>query len=94
MRKAKAQALWDKATIFADAAMKRLEDQGIFERVVTPDTDDEIAKAALHEAFKLALGARQRERSTCCRSAGAHIHEATAAYRCRDARPSSCQWRH
>jgi hypothetical protein len=56
MRKAEAQALWDKATTFADAAMKRLEEQGVVERVVIPDTDDDIAKAALHEAFKLALG--------------------------------------
>jgi hypothetical protein len=36
--------------------MKRLEDQGAVERVVVPDTDDDIAKKALHEAFKLALG--------------------------------------
>ena len=56
MRKAEAQALWDKATIFADAAMKRLEEQGVVERVVVPDTDDAIAKACLHEVFKLALG--------------------------------------
>ena len=56
MREAEAQALWDKATTFADAAMKRLEDQGVVERVVVPDTDDDIAKKALHEAFKLALG--------------------------------------
>src|SRR5262249_51288351 len=45
MRKAEAQALWDKATIFADAAMQRLEEQGVVERVVVPDTDDAIAKA-------------------------------------------------
>jgi hypothetical protein len=56
MRKAEAQALWDKATTLADAAMKRLEDQGVVERVVIPDTDDDIAKNALREAFKLALG--------------------------------------
>jgi hypothetical protein len=56
MRKAEAQALWDKASALADAAMKRLEDQGAVERVVVPDTDDDIAKKALHEAFKLALG--------------------------------------
>jgi hypothetical protein len=56
MRKAEAQVLWDNATTLADAAMKRLEDQGVVERVVIPDTDGEIAKQALHEAFKLALG--------------------------------------
>jgi hypothetical protein len=56
MRKAEAQAWWDNATTFADAAMKRLEEQGVVERVVVPDTDDDIAKAALHEAFKLTLG--------------------------------------
>ena len=56
MRKAEAQALWDKATTFADAAMKRLEEQGALERVAVPDTDDDIAKKALHEAFRLALG--------------------------------------
>jgi len=56
MRKAEAQALWDKASALADAAMKRLEDQGAVECVVVPDTDDDIAKKALHEAFKLALG--------------------------------------
>src|SRR5258708_24516516 len=55
MRKAGAQALWDKATTFADTAMKRLEEQGAVERVVIPDTDDEIANRALHEALKLAL---------------------------------------
>jgi len=36
--------------------MKRLEDQGVVERVVIPDTDDEIAKPALREAFKLPSG--------------------------------------
>jgi hypothetical protein len=56
MGKAEAQALWDKATTFADAAMKRLEEQGVVERVVIPDTDDEIAKQALHEAFRLTFG--------------------------------------
>src|SRR5258706_9676334 len=56
MRKAEAQALWDKASALADAAMKRLEDSGAVERVVNPDTDDDIAKKALHEALKLALG--------------------------------------
>jgi hypothetical protein len=56
MRKADAQALWDKATTLADAAMKRLEEQGVVERVVIPDTDDDIAKKALREAFTLALG--------------------------------------
>jgi hypothetical protein len=56
MRKAEAQVLWDRAATLAEAAMERLEDQGVVERVVIPDTDDEIAKQALHEAFKLALG--------------------------------------
>ena len=56
MRKAGAQALWDKASTLADAAMKRLEERGVVERVVAPDTDDAIAKAALREAFTLALG--------------------------------------
>jgi hypothetical protein len=56
MRKAEAQALWDKATTFADAAMKRLEEQGAVERVVVPDTDDDIAKEVLREAFRLTFG--------------------------------------
>ena len=56
MRKAEAQALWDEASTLADGAMKRLEEQGVVERLVVPDTDDAIAKACLHEAFKLALG--------------------------------------
>jgi hypothetical protein len=56
MRKAEAQALWDKASTLADAAMKRLEDQGVVERVVVPDTDNDLAKKALHEALKLTLG--------------------------------------
>ena len=56
MRKAEAQALWDKASTLADAAMERLAEQGVVEHVVVPDTDDAIAKTALHEALKLALG--------------------------------------
>jgi hypothetical protein len=56
MRKAEAQALWDEASNLADAAMQRLEEQGVAERVVVPDTDDAIAKACLHEAFTMALG--------------------------------------
>jgi hypothetical protein len=56
MRKAEAQALWDKASTLADAAMERLAEQGVVERVTVPDTDDDIAKKALHEAFTLAFG--------------------------------------
>jgi hypothetical protein len=56
MRKAEAQALWDEASTLADAAMKRLEEQGVVGRVVVPDTDDAIAKACLHEAFTMSLG--------------------------------------
>jgi len=56
MRKAEAQALWDEASTLADAAMKRLEEQGVVERVVVPDTDDAIAKACLREAFTMSLG--------------------------------------
>jgi hypothetical protein len=56
MWKAEAQALWDEASTLADAAMQRLEEQGVVERVVVPDTNDAIAKACLHEAFKLVLG--------------------------------------
>jgi hypothetical protein len=56
MRKAEAQALWDQASTLADAAMGRLEDDGVVERVVVPDTDDAIAKKCLREAFKMALG--------------------------------------
>jgi hypothetical protein len=36
--------------------MKLLEEQGVVDRVVVPDTDDAIAKACLREAFKIALG--------------------------------------
>src|SRR5215475_13394611 len=39
LRKAEAQALWDKASTLADLAIQRLEDQGLVERVVVPDTD-------------------------------------------------------
>ena len=56
MRKAEAQALWDKASTLADAAMQRLEAQGVVERVVVPDTDDAIAKECLREAIKMTLG--------------------------------------
>ena len=56
MRKAEAQALWDEASTLADLAMQRLEEQGVVERVVVPDTDDAIAKACLREAFTMALG--------------------------------------
>jgi len=44
-------SLVDEARSFADAIMKRLEEQGGVERVVIPDTDDEIAKRVLHEAL-------------------------------------------
>ena len=37
MRKAEAQALWDEASTLADAAIQRLEEQGVVERVVIPD---------------------------------------------------------
>src|SRR5258708_505410 len=56
MRKSEAQALWDKASTLADAAMERLAEQGVVERVTVPDTDDDIAKKALREAFELAFG--------------------------------------
>ncbi len=36
--------------------MKRLEEQGVVERVVAPDADDATAEEALREAVKLALG--------------------------------------
>src|SRR5712671_4125980 len=81
MRKAEAHALWDQASTLADAAMKRLEAQGVVERAVVPDTDDDLAKKALHEAFKLALGPRQCKGPISCRSVGAHVHEAKAAQR-------------
>jgi hypothetical protein len=54
MRKAEAQVLWDRAATLADAAMGRLEDDGVVERVVVPDTDDAIAKGCLREAHRLA----------------------------------------
>jgi hypothetical protein len=85
MRKAEAQALWDQASTLADAAMGRLEDDGVVERVVVPDTDDAIAKDDPRPW--------QCEQSTGGGSAGAHIH-ATAAYRRRGARPYNCQWGH
>jgi hypothetical protein len=56
MRRAEAQALWDQASTLADIAMKWLEQQGVVERVVVPDTDDAIAKDCLREAFKMTLG--------------------------------------
>jgi hypothetical protein len=36
--------------------MERLAEQGGVEHVTVPDTDDDIAKKALHEAFTLAFG--------------------------------------
>ena len=72
MRKAEAQALWDEASILADAAMQRLEEQGVVERVVVPDTDDAVAKECLREAFKLALGPG---------NVAGRLHEAEAARR-------------
>jgi tetratricopeptide (TPR) repeat protein/pimeloyl-ACP methyl ester carboxylesterase len=44
--------------------------------------------------MQLVSPARQCETSTGGGSAGAHIHEAAAACRRRDARPSNCQWGH
>ncbi len=58
MRRAQAQALSAKASTLADVAMKRLEEQGVVERVVAPDADDATAEEALREAVKLALGPR------------------------------------
>jgi hypothetical protein len=55
-RKAEAKVLWDRATTLADAAMKRLGQEGVVERVVVPDSDDAIAKGCLREAIKMALG--------------------------------------
>jgi hypothetical protein len=52
MRKAEAQALWDQVSTLAAAAIGRLEDDGVVERSVVPDTDDAIAKECLREAFK------------------------------------------
>jgi hypothetical protein len=56
MRKAEAQALWDKAATLADAAMERLAEQGVVERAPIPDSDDEIAKQALQAACTLTFG--------------------------------------
>jgi hypothetical protein len=56
MRKAEAQALWDQVSTLAAAAIGRLEDDGVVERSVVPDTDDAIAEECLREVLKMVLG--------------------------------------
>jgi hypothetical protein len=58
MRKREADPLWAQARILADKAVAKMIEDGLveFSAADVPDTDEEIAKAALKEACVLALG--------------------------------------
>jgi hypothetical protein len=56
MRRATATKAWSKARTKADAFIETLEAHDILPAVVIPDSDEEMAKAALREAAVLALG--------------------------------------
>jgi hypothetical protein len=56
MRKAEAEALWAKAAGVADRFIKIMEDAGELPEVVVPDSEEAMAKEALREACKIALG--------------------------------------
>jgi hypothetical protein len=63
MRKAEALEAWGEARKGADEYLSTLETQGLVANTTVPDSDDEKAKAALHELAKIALGpGRERER--------------------------------
>jgi hypothetical protein len=55
MHKAEAMAARRTACELADTIMKNFEAQGIIPEVVIPDSDDDIAKAALREAVIIAV---------------------------------------
>ena len=56
MRKADAMQAWDAARAQADDFIGALEAKGLVASTPVPDSDEEKAKAALHEAAVLALG--------------------------------------
>lgn len=56
MRRAEAQKLWDAARAQASKYIAALETKGIIATTPVPDSDEEMAKAALHECAVLALG--------------------------------------
>jgi hypothetical protein len=56
MRKPEAAEVWAVAKTLADTAIRGLELQGALEAFPLSNTDEALAKAALHEAAKIALG--------------------------------------
>jgi hypothetical protein len=56
MRRAEADAAWGAAAALADNAMAGLEAQGLVTGDALPNSDEGLAKAALHEVALLALG--------------------------------------
>lgn len=56
MRKAEADVLWARAAEQAKRFIKIMEDAGELPDVVIPGTEAEMARLALEEAFKLAVG--------------------------------------
>jgi hypothetical protein len=60
MRQAEAMKAWAVAREHANEIMRGLEAAGVVPKVVIPDSDEDKAKAALHEACVLALGPTDR----------------------------------
>jgi hypothetical protein len=56
MRKAEAMKAWDAAHSAADEYISTLETQGIVASTPVPESDEALAKIALHELCKIALG--------------------------------------
>jgi hypothetical protein len=60
MHRAEADAAWEAAAALAGNAMAGLEAQGLVPVDVLPNSDEALAKAALHEVALLALGPTNR----------------------------------
>jgi hypothetical protein len=58
MNRATAEAAWAEASKQDDMAVRGLEAQGLVPATVSPDSNEALAKAALHEVALLALGQR------------------------------------
>jgi hypothetical protein len=56
MHRAEADAAWQAAAVLADNAIAGLEAQGLVPVDVLPNSDEALAKAALHQVALLALG--------------------------------------
>jgi len=56
MHRADADAAWEAAATLAENAMRGLEAQGLVPVDVLPNSDEALAKAALHQVALLALG--------------------------------------